>query len=64
MDGDAMYRSYSSPTWEDVRLFEEELDKLRKADAETQREFLIRAGIYDKDGNIAEEYRGLFEGKQ
>jgi len=59
------YGTYlSSITEEDVRRVKEGFEKLSKADEKTQKEFFdriyTRLGVYDKDGNITEEYRNLF----
>ncbi|MDR0334537.1 MAG: hypothetical protein LBH69_01460 [Methanomassiliicoccaceae archaeon] len=54
----------SSITDEDVRKVKEGFKKLA-ADEKARKEFYdrvyTRLGVYDKDGNITEEYRDLFE---
>jgi len=58
---------FSSFTYEDVRKVREGFERLANADEKTRKEFYdrvyARVGVYDENGNIAEEYRDLFPGK-
>jgi hypothetical protein len=49
---------------EEIKGIREAFDELARSDEETQMKFWTKVGLYDENGNIAERYRGLFEGEQ
>jgi len=53
----------SSITQEDVERIRKEAERLR-TDDKARKELFIRIGVYDKDGNIAEPFRHLFEASE
>ena len=49
-----------SMTAEDVERIKKGFEKLSE-DPAARKEFFIRVGFYDKDGNVAEHFRHLLE---
>ena len=54
---------HAVPDDDDIERFRQAAKEFENSNPEVKREFWISVGLYDKNGNVAEPYKGLFPEK-